>query len=151
MTIGTAKIGWVRAALVALLAALLAGLSGCAAGPGARFEDRVGVPAEMTLPDGNVMRGELVGVKNGSFLMDTEVPKSEELVVVRSEGGRFVEEEGRVVGTAVEVRDFDVVVRRSVAPEAVRDLTVRTRAYFGWGTGIAAALAFALVLAIEDI
>jgi len=137
--------------LAVLLAGLVALAAGCAAGPGARFEDRIGVPVRVTLADSTSYGATLVGLKEGAYLVDREIPKSDELVVVRSGGQDFVEENGRVVGTAVEIRDFDVVVRQSVPPQAVTDLSVRTDAYFGWGTVIAAGLAFALVIAIEDI
>ncbi|MBD3368440.1 MAG: hypothetical protein GF405_09770 [Candidatus Eisenbacteria bacterium] len=146
----TGKSTFRTVARIAAAVTIVAVLSGCA-GPGARFEDRIGVPVNVTVADSISYGGTLVGMRDGALLVDREIPKSDDLVVVRSGGTDFVESGGRVLGTAVLVRDFDVLVRQSVPPEAVSDLELTTRAYFGWGTGIAAVLAFALVLAIEDI
>jgi hypothetical protein len=145
----TGRVG--KAARAGAVLALVVLLAGCAAGPGARFEGRLGVPVRVTLADSTAYAATLHGLEAGALLLDREVPKSDDVVVVRSGGVDYVEMAGRVLGTAVEVRAFDIVVRESVAPEAVSRLDVRTRAYIGWGTAVAAVLAFALVLAIEDI
>jgi len=136
-------------ALAALVCVLL--LSGCAVGPGARFEGRIGVPVRVAAADTTSYSGTLVGLEDGAFLIDREVPKSEDLKVVRRGGTDYVESAGVIIGTAVEARDLDVVVRQTVPSESVSELFVTTRAYIGWGTGIAAVLAFAAVLAIEEI
>lgn len=51
----------------------------------------------------------------------------------------------------MEIRDVDVLVRERMDFFEIADVRVVSKAYFGWGTGIAAVLAFLLVRVLEDI
>jgi hypothetical protein len=137
----------VRAFVV--LAALT--LSGCAGAPASRFTEDPGVPVRVELTRGGTLHGELVGYERGALIVDHALPKSEHLEVVRREGTDIVYVSGVAIGTAVEIRDFDVVVRERLMSSEVDDTRVKTSAYLGWGSAVAAALAFLLVKLLEDV
>ena len=84
-------------------------------------------------------------------MFDRSYPKSESLTVVER-GGEPVVLVGRMaVGTAVAIREFDVLVRERHPFSRVEEVRVATSAYFGWGAALGAVLTYALVsLALED-
>jgi hypothetical protein len=130
---------------VAATAALAVALAGCAAGARPRFVDRPGVPVTVTTVGGERFSGRLVSFERGVLLVDRAIPRSDELVVMR-EGERNVAYiRGTAAGEAVEIRGFDVVVRQAFREDALAKTEVATRAYFGWGTAIAAVLSFFMV------
>ena len=134
-------------ALVALLACVM---TGCAGAPAWQFADEPGVPVEVDLRYGGILEGELVGFEDGALVVDHALPKSEDLKVVRMDGRDIVYVAGVATGEAVEIRDFDVVVRERLFPSEYDDARVRSRAYFGWGAAVAAVLAFFLVQLLEE-
>lgn len=141
----------VRLGGLCAVAGLLAGaLSGCAGTPAWQFADEPGVPIRVELRYGGTLNGELVGFEDGALVVDHALPKSEDLEVVRMNGRAIVYVAGVATGEAVEVRDFDVVVREKLFPSEYDDARVRSRAYFGWGTAVAAVLAFFLVQLPEE-
>jgi hypothetical protein len=115
-----------------------------------QFADEPGVPVSVELRYGGSLDGELVGFEGGALVVDHALPKSEDLEVVRMDGRDIVYLAGVAMGQAVEVRDFDVVVREKLFPSEYDDARVRTRAYFGWGTAVAAVLGFFLVQLLEE-
>ncbi len=126
-------------------------LSGCAGAPGWQFADEPGVPVRVDLRYGGVLEGELVALEDGALVVDHALPRSEHLEVVRMDGRDIVYVSGVAVGEAVEIRDFDVVVREKLFPSEYDDARVRSRAYFGWGTAVAAVLAFLLVQLLGEL
>ncbi len=132
--------------LVAVLGPLLVAAAGCA--PAGTYVTDPGVDASMVLPEGEVS-GTLVGYEQGALLVDRAYEKSVDLRVVRHDGVDMVYLEDVPIGPAVEVRDFDVVVRERIPLEAVEDARVRRRALFGWGTLAAAVVTFVLVQAVQ--
>jgi hypothetical protein len=141
----------VRLAGVSAAVVVAAGtLSGCAGAPAWRFADRPGVPVRVDLRYGDKIDGSLVGLEDGALVVDHALPKSEALKVVKMDGRDIVYVSGVAVGEAVEVRDFDVVVRERLFPSAYEDARVRSRAYVGWGTAVAAVLGFFLVQLLEE-
>jgi hypothetical protein len=137
-----------RIAVAAIVAAVA--LSGCSGAPAWQFAERPGVPVHLDLRYGGGIDGSLVGFEEGSLVVDHAVPKSEALEVVRMDGRDVVYVSGVPVGEAVEVRDFDVVVREKLFASEYEDARVRSRAYVGWGTAIAAVLGFFLVQLLEE-
>lgn len=126
-------------------------LSGCAVAPGARFAESPGVPVRVELSYGGTLHGELVGYEHGALIVDHALPKSEHLEVVRKDGTDIVYVSGVAIGTAVEIRDFDVVVRQRLLSSEIEDAGVASRAYLGWGTAVAAVLTFLLVKLLEEV
>jgi hypothetical protein len=126
-------------------------LSGCAGAPAWQFAEEPGVPVQVELRYGGTLRGELVGFEDGALVVDHALPKSEDLEVVRKDGRDIVYVAGVAKGEAVEIRDFDVVVREKLRPSEYDGARVRSRAYFGWGTAVAAVLAFFLVQLLEEL
>lgn len=140
----------VPAARFALAALALLLLSGCASGPGRRFAREEGVPLIMTEVDGTETTGTLVSYSGGALIVDRAYPKNERLKVVRMSDRDVAILDGAEIGLAVEIREFDVVVRGPVPLDRVKEAQVRSRAYYGWGTIIAAGLAYALVTILEE-
>jgi len=134
-----------------LSVALLAALSGCAGTAPAEFVEEPGVTVRVVLTSGGSMSGTLVGMDDGTLVVDHSIPKSPRVSVVRNDGADIVYVDDVPVGTAVEIRDVDILVRERLAFFEVADVRVVDRAYFGWGTGIAAVLAFLLVRVLEDL
>ena len=66
-------------------------------------------------------------------------------------GADLVYLDGTRIGTAVEVRDVDVLVRERMAYLEVESIEAVTRGYVGWGTAIAAVLGFLLVHLLQDV
>jgi hypothetical protein len=137
--------------LAGLSALLIYALTGCAATTPENFVTEPGVTVRVQLTSGKSMSGTLVGMEDGMLVVHHSVPKSSSVTVVRSGGVDIVEMHGTPIGTAVEVRDVDILVRERIAFFEIEDVSVVRRAYFGWGTAIAAGLAFALVQVLEDI
>ena len=125
-------------------------LSGCAGAPAWQFADEPGVPVSVELRYGGTLGGELVGFEDGALVVDHALPKSEDLEVVRKDGTDIVYVSRVAVGEAVEIRDFDVVVRERLFPWEYDEALVRSGGYFGWGTAVAAVLAFFLVQLLEE-
>jgi len=134
---------------LALLVAVA--LSVCAGAPASRFVESPGVPVRVELSYGGTLHGELVGYEDGALVVDHALPKSEHLEVVRRDGTDIVYVSGVAIGTAVEIRDFDVVVREKLMSSEIADARVKTDTYLGWGTAVAAVLAFLLVKLLEDV
>lgn len=148
--IGSASKAGRRAALAALaLAALLFG--GCAAGTAWDYAEDPGVPVSARLADGTAFSARLVGLSDGSLVVDRSIPRSERLEVVRRRGREVVVEDGRVIGTPRDARGHDLVVRQRIPFAEFEDLRVATRAYFGWGSIIAAGLAYLAVTVVKDL
>lgn len=140
-----------RPAGVALVSALILCLvSGCASGPGSRFTREAGVPVIVTESDGTKTTGTLVSYSGGALVVDRAYPKNDRLSVVRVNDRDVALLDGAEIGLAVEIREFDVVVRGPVPLDSIEEARVRSRAYYGWGTIIAAGLAYALVTILEE-
>ena len=135
---------------VLLTVAVVAG-GGCAGSPGWRYADTAGVPVSVDLAGGGILSGTLTGYAAGAFEVDHAIPKSPTTEVVRRDGRDIVYVRGVPVGIAVEVRDFDIVVRQRLQRWDIDGMRVGVRRYFGWGTGIAGVLAFFLVQILEDL
>lgn len=134
-----------------LVFALSLVLSGCAGTGPSNMVEEPGVTVRVIRTSGESFSGTLVGMDGGALVVDHSFPKSVHLSVVRQDGRDVVLHRGVPVGVAVEVRDVDIVVRERLAFFEVEDVEVVSRAYFGWGTGVAAGLAFFLVQILEDV
>lgn len=120
-------------------------LAGCAGNVPTPYAAEPGVTVRVTLASGESFSGTLVGMEADGLLIDHSVPKSPRLEVVRKGGTDIVYVDGVPVGRAVEVRGVDVLVRQRFTFFDVQDVSVVSRAYLGWGTVVAAVLAFLLV------
>ncbi len=140
-----------RSALAAAVVVAGMSLAGCAGAPGWNFAEDPGVPADITLSRGGTVTGTLVELSGGAFVIDTSIERSENVRVVRKGGVDYVYVGGVVTGTAVEVRDFDIVTRQRISVGETEDLFVKARGYLGWGSAIAGVLAFFLVKVLEDV
>lgn len=136
---------------VGLLAVSLIVLSGCAATTPEDFVGEPGVTVRIDLTSGESMSGTLIGMNDGALVVERSVPKSPNVTVVRRDGVDVVYLHGAPIGTAVEIRAVDILVRGRLAFFEIADVRVVSKAYFGWGTGIAAVLAFLLVQVLEDM
>ncbi len=134
-----------------LLAASLAALSGCAGTTPENFVEEPGVAVRIDLTSGGSMSGRLIGMEDGALVVERSVLKSTGVTVVRRDGVDVAYLHGAPVGTAVDVRAVDILVRERLAFFEMTDVRVVDKAYFGWGTGIAAVLAFLLVRVLEDM
>lgn len=134
---------------VLILAALL--LTGCAGTAPQGFAEEPGVPVRIELESGESFSGEMIGVERGAVIIDHSVPKSQYVSVVRRDGVDVVFIDGVPVGTAMEVRGVDILMRERLDFFEIERIDVVSRAYFGWGSGIAAGLAFFLVQVLEDL
>ncbi|MFH1689839.1 MAG: hypothetical protein ABIE42_06320 [Candidatus Eisenbacteria bacterium] len=134
-----------------LLAVSLVMLSGCAATTPGNFVEEPGVTVRIVLTSGDSMSGKLIGMDDGALVVDRSVPKSPNVTVVRRGEVDVVYLDGAPIGSAVDVRDVDILVRERLAFFEIADVRVVSKAYFGWGTGIAAVLAFLLVRILEDM
>jgi hypothetical protein len=139
-----------RAASVILFCVVALAVSGCATTRGWDFADAPGVPAELTV-DGEALSGTLVGIEQGALVFHSGVERGEDVEVIRREDVDYVYVRGIVIGTAVEVRDFDIVTRRNVLHGDVAQLDVKTRGYLGWGSAVAGVLSFFLVKVLADM
>ena len=138
-------------AAAGLLAGIVLALSGCASSTPRSFVEEPGVTVRVALTSGETSTGKLVGMEDGALVVDHSVPKSAFVSVVRRDGRDIVYRNDAPIGTAVEVREVDILVRERFAFFEVADVHVVSKAYFGWGTGIAAVLAFLLVRVLQDI
>ena len=129
--------------------AVVAGLSGCAS-QGRNYVDEPGVRTELKLADGTEYTGTLVAYEQGALLIDREIARGENVRVIRRDGVDIAYVDDVPIGTAVEIRDFDIVVRERIPMNGIEEARVGKRALFGWGTLVAAALTFALVQVIQD-
>lgn len=147
---GPRVVSLLRLAGACAVAALAAVLSGCAAAPAWQFAEEPGVPIRVELKRGGTVGGELVGLEEGALLVDHSIPRSEDLQVVRRDSREIVYVSKVAVGEAVEIRDFDVVVRERFYPWEYDEAVVRSRGYVGWGTAVAAVLSFLLLQLLEE-
>jgi hypothetical protein len=138
-----------RAALV-LCVALALCASGCASAPVWDYAAEPGVPADLHLKDGESLTGTLVELANDSVVFETSVVRGEDVEVIRRDGVDYVYVEGVASGTAVEIRDFDVVTRRSVLLRDTEELVVKSSGYLGWGSVVAGVFAFFLVPILRE-
>ena len=138
-------------ALAFVLVVLQTLLAGCAATRPGEFVEEPGVTVLVTLKTGESFSGTMRGIERGSLVVDHSLPKSQYLSVVRKDGSDVVYLHDVPVGTAVEVRTVDVLVRERLDFFEVEDIQVATRVYFGWGTALSAAFAFLAVQILEDI
>jgi len=145
----------VRSTKLILVAGLLAGfitmLSGCAATTPENFVEEPGVTVRIVLTSGDSFSGTLIGMDDGVLIVDRSVPKSSSISVVRDDDVDVVYRDGTPIGRAVEIRGVDIVVRERLAFFEIDDIRVVSKAYFGWGTAIAAVLAFLLVRVLQDM
>ena len=145
----------VRSARLILAAGLLAGfiamLSGCAATTPENFVEEPGVTVRIVLTSGGSFSGTLIGMDDGVLIVDRSVSKSSSITVVRNDGVDVVYRDDTPIGRAIEIRGVDIVVRERLAFFEIDDIRVVSKAYFGWGTAIAAVLAFLLVRVLQDM
>jgi len=127
------------------------GLAGCASLSATPYVPEPGVSATIHTTEGESFSATFVGVEEGHVLFDRSYPKSELLTVVER-GGEPIVYVGKVpAGIAIEVRDFDILVRETHPFSRIDDIEVATGAYFGWGALAGALLTYAFVsLALED-
>jgi len=109
------------------------------------------VTVRIALTSGGAISGTLIGMEEGVLIVDRSVPKSSNVTVVRRDGVDIVYLDGIPIGTAMEIRDVDIVVRERRAFFEIDDVRVVSGAYFGWGTAIAAVLAFLMVRVLQDM
>ncbi len=124
--------------------------SGCATTSGWYFADEPGVPVDMRLEGDETLSATLVELSNGTLVIDTSIERGEDVEVIRRGGVDYVYVRGVAAGTAVEIRDFDIVTRQRVPLCEADDLTVRSRGYLGWGSAVAGVLTFFLLRVVED-
>ncbi len=131
--------------------ALVATLTGCASLETSQYFDEPGVSATVITTEGRSFPATLIGTEDGQIVFDRSYPKTESLMVVER-GGEPVVLVGRLaVGTAVEIREFDVLVRERHPFSRVDEVRVATSAYFGWGALLGAVLTYAFIsLSVED-
>jgi hypothetical protein len=145
----------VRSTKLVLVAGLLAGviamLSGCAATTPENFVEEPGVTVRIVRTLGDSFSGTLIGMDEGVLIVDRSVPKSSSITVVRNDGVDIAYRDGTPIGRAVEIRGVDIVVRERLAFFEIDDIRVVSKAYFGWGTAIAAVLTFLLVQILQDM
>ena len=134
-----------------LLAGFIAVLSGCAATTPENFVEEPGVSVRIVRTSGGSFSGTLIGMDDGVLIVDRSVPKSSDITVVRNDGVDIVYRDGTPIGKAVEIRGVDIVVRERLAFFEIDDIRVVSKAYFGWGTAVAAVLAFLLVRILQDM
>ncbi len=141
----------IRTLAIVGFAAFAAMLTGCASLETIRYSSEPGVSSTIITAEGRSFPATFIGTEDGQIVFDRSYPKTESLTVVER-GGEPVVFVGRVaVGTAVEIREFDVLVRERHPFSRVEEVRVATSAYFGWGAALGAVLTYALVtLALED-
>ncbi len=139
-----------RRAMVAV-AAVLVLATGCAGTSAWDFAESPGVPAHVNLSGGGDIAGKLLEMSGGAFVLDTRVDRGENVRVVRKDGVDYVYVDGVVVGTAVEVRDYDIVTRQRIPISEIDGMSVEARGYLGWGSAVAGVLAFFLVKVLQDV
>jgi len=148
------RVRWQRSGSATLLlgasCALALVMSGCAGTSGWAFTEDVGVPAVVERAGGERLAGTLVELSDGDLLVETEIERGENVEVVRKDGIDYVYVDGIVLGTAVDVRDFDIVTRRRIPLRSAERLTVESGGYLGWGSAIAGVLSFFLMQVLEE-
>lgn len=133
----------------ALAVALQSG--GCASLSRTGYVDDPGVSATIRTAEGESFSATLIGTENGNVVFDRSYPKTEALTVVERDGQPVVLIGSLAVGTAVDVREFDVLVRERHPFSRIDEIRVATGAYFGWGALLGAVLTYGLItLALED-
>lgn len=144
----TRKISLPAVVVCLAVAGLLAG--GCASAPGWSFAEDPGVRADLRLEQGGVVSGSLVELSNGDLVIDTSIDRGEDVEVIRRGGVDYVYVRGVATGTAVEIRDFDILTRRRIPVRETEGVFVKARGYLGWGSAVAGVLAFFLVRVLQD-
>ncbi len=137
--------------IVGMLLGFITMLSGCAATTPGSFVEEPGVTVRIALISGDAISGTLIGMEDGVLVVDHSVPKSSNVTVVRREGVDIVYLDGTPIGTAAEIRNVDIVVRKRLAFFEIDNVRVVSNAYFGWGTAVAAVLAFLMVRVLQDM
>jgi hypothetical protein len=137
--------------LAVLLTASSMAMSGCAGARPDPLSEEPGVRVHVSLVSGESFRATLVAIEEGALVLERSRVRSERLSVTDRDGTQVVYVDGSPVGTVVAVRDVDVLVRERVAFFRIEDVRVVSRAYFGWGTAIAAVMAFFLVKILEEV
>ena len=140
-----------RILVAGLLVGLITMLSGCAATTPEEFVKEPGVTVRIILTSGDTVSGTLIGMDEGVLIIDRSIPKNTNVTVVRNDGVDIVYLRGTPIGRAVEIRDVDIVVRERLAFFKIDEVRVVSRAYFGWGTAIAAVLALLLTRILQDM
>jgi hypothetical protein len=136
--------------LAALLLAAAAVLTGCAGTSTGVFSEEPGARVQVTMLSGESFPATLVSLEDGALIVERSRLRGEDLSVVDRDGRQVVYVDGSPVGTAVLIRDVDVLVRERLEFFMVKDVSVVSRAYFGWGTAVAAVLAFFLVHLLKE-
>jgi hypothetical protein len=134
-----------------LLVVIAVGVSGCAGTRTDPLSENPGVRVDVSLVSGEAFGATLVALEDGALVVERSRLKSERLTVRDRDGRQVVYVDGSPVGTAVMVRDVDVLVRERIEFFRIEDVRVVSRAYFGWGTAIAAVLAYFLVKILEEV
>lgn len=144
-------IGVRRTGTAGVLLLVAATLGGCAAGAAWDYVEEPGVAATVRLEDGSRFSARLVGLESGALVVDRPVSKNDRVEVVRRNGEDVVLVDGVSIGEARETRAFDVVARQRIPFFDFKDIRVATRAYAGWGSLLAAGLAYMVVTFVEDL
>lgn len=139
-----------RLVAVALFVLAALGAAGCAGTSPDPVSEQPGVRVDVLLTSGESFRASMTALEEGALVVQRSRLRSENLSVVDRDGRQVVYVDGSPVGTAVMVRDVDVLVRERIAFFRIEDVRVVSRAYFGWGTAIAAVVAYFLVKVIEE-
>lgn len=147
---GNAWRGWPALSAVTAVLALSVAMGGCAGTNGRQYADEPGVPVRLSTRDLGEASGSLVAFEDGAFVLDRAYERGETVEVLRSGDIDYVYVDGVVVGTVVEIRDFDIVTRQRIQHRDVLTMDVKTRAYAGWGSVVAGVLAFFLVMVVGD-
>ncbi|MCD4690136.1 hypothetical protein K8S17_01600 [bacterium] len=125
-------------------------LTGCASLSITPYVSDPGVSATVHTSRGERFAATLIGTENGWLVLDRSYPKSESLVVVERDGEPVALYHRLPVGTVVEVRAFDVLVRERRRFSSIESVEVATSAYFGWGTLVGALLTCGLIMLTLD-
>jgi len=131
--------------------AFAAALTSCASLELSEYLNDPGVSSTIITAEGESFPATFIGIEDGRIVFDRSYPKTESLRVVEREGEPVVFVGRWAVGTAVEIRDFDILVRERHPLPRVDEVRVATGAYFGWGALLGAVLTYAFIsLALED-
>jgi hypothetical protein len=137
--------------MAVVVAVLVACLCGCAGSRPDPSSEEPGVRVEVLMSSGETFRATLLALEDGALIVERSRIRGESLSVVDRDGRRVVYVDGAPVGVAISVRDVDVLVRERIEFFRIEDVRVVSRAYFGWGTAIAAVMAFFLVKILEEV
>ena len=125
-------------------------LTSCASLERTPYFNEPGVSATIITVDGDDFPATFIGTEDGDIVFERSYPKTERLTVVERDGEPVVFISRLAVGTAVEIREFDVLVRERHAFSRVEEIRVATSAYFGWGALLGAVLTCGLVSLVSE-